>query len=522
LITCATLVGVLSGAASATTPSFTLLGELRTNLGSSGAGISGDGSVATGNAHGYIILSGYEAFRWTSSLGMLTLGVLPEVGTYGFLSGLDASFDGSVIVGTCRLSGRDEAFLWTEAGGMVGLGDIPGGPFFSQAHAVTGDGTVVVGFSQYSNGRNEAFVWTEETGMVGIGQSVGIPRCEAYDISSQGLVIVGGVGGLDASVLPIKAAKWTVEDGWAFLGDIPGGPDGPSRAHAVNADGSVIVGQQGKANENVAFWWTEATGPVSLGPLPNGSIDADATGVSPDGNVIVGSAKALDNSREAMIWTPFTGWVPMASTLRNIVGIAVRARAIVESPSLSDDGRTIVASVVGWKPNQPNPTPQMACRIVLPGPGACCVGDACVDNLDPIVCSSFCGVFVSDEETCATLSCVSYGACIFRCTQNVAPPCPDAISEVFSGCVVLSQSDCAAAGGMFVGGDCNCRESFHPCPTDLNADGVTNIADFNILASNFGQGNPACKTPWEGDLSCDGVVNISDFNILAGDFGCGF
>jgi hypothetical protein len=56
------------------------------------------------------------------------------------------------------------------------------------------------------------------------------------------------------------------------------------------------------------------------------------------------------------------------------------------------------------------------------------------------------------------------------------------------------------------------------CPGDVNGDDLTNIADFNILAGNFGN----VVTPnTGGDLTGDGLVNIADFNILAGDFGCG-
>ncbi len=55
------------------------------------------------------------------------------------------------------------------------------------------------------------------------------------------------------------------------------------------------------------------------------------------------------------------------------------------------------------------------------------------------------------------------------------------------------------------------------CDGDVNGDGFTNSADFNILAANFNQTVPPNT---QGDLSGDGVVNASDFNILAGDFGC--
>ena len=51
---------------------------------------------------------------------------------------------------------------------------------------------------------------------------------------------------------------------------------------------------------------------------------------------------------------------------------------------------------------------------------------------------------------------------------------------------------------------------------DFNHDGTVNLADFNILASNFGQSN---RTFAQGDANYDGVVNLADFNILASRFG---
>jgi hypothetical protein len=51
---------------------------------------------------------------------------------------------------------------------------------------------------------------------------------------------------------------------------------------------------------------------------------------------------------------------------------------------------------------------------------------------------------------------------------------------------------------------------------DANHDGRVNLADFNILAANFGQ-TPRDFT--QGDFNYDGTVNLSDFNILASRFG---
>ncbi len=51
---------------------------------------------------------------------------------------------------------------------------------------------------------------------------------------------------------------------------------------------------------------------------------------------------------------------------------------------------------------------------------------------------------------------------------------------------------------------------------DATGDGLVNLADFNRLASNFGQPN---RTFSQGDFNYDGAVNLADFNILAGRFG---
>lgn len=55
------------------------------------------------------------------------------------------------------------------------------------------------------------------------------------------------------------------------------------------------------------------------------------------------------------------------------------------------------------------------------------------------------------------------------------------------------------------------------CAGDINGDGSTNVADFTILAGNFGS---AVSPNTSGDFNGDGLVNAGDFVILAGDFGC--
>lgn len=122
---------------------------------------SDDGSIIVGERCKSMPI----AFRWTKAKGMVDLGVLPKMKCS---SAGACSADGSVVAGLsyptlgARSSGL--AFRWTAATGMVGLGDLPGGSFFSEAVAVSADGSIVVGRSGTANG-NEAFIWDAANGM---------------------------------------------------------------------------------------------------------------------------------------------------------------------------------------------------------------------------------------------------------------------------------------------------------------------------------------------------------------------
>lgn len=55
------------------------------------------------------------------------------------------------------------------------------------------------------------------------------------------------------------------------------------------------------------------------------------------------------------------------------------------------------------------------------------------------------------------------------------------------------------------------------CVGDLNGDGLTNVLDFGVFASNFGQSVPPGTG---GDMDDDGDVDVLDFGAFAADFGC--
>jgi len=172
--------------------------------------ISGNGNFAVGWG-GHATGGSSRALRWNLS-DITTAGTAtPE--DLGTLGGPDAqadavSRDGRVVVGYSSLidSFGSHAFRWVEGGtgGVSGnpqmqdLGTLGG--MTSRAMAVSGDGAVVVGWSEVpETSFFHAFRWTEATGMVSVadwlaanGVSVGSRvLTEANGISDDGIVIVG-------------------------------------------------------------------------------------------------------------------------------------------------------------------------------------------------------------------------------------------------------------------------------------------------------------------------------------------
>ncbi len=247
-----------------------------------------------------VLLLGLAAPAWAAS--WQGLGDLPGGSFFSLASAV--SSDGSVVVGWSDSASGVEAFRWTSGGGMVGLGDLAGGIFQSDAHGVSSDGSVVVGGSWSSLSGDEAFRWTSGGGMVGLGDLAGggLESC-AYGVSSNGSVVVGY--GWSASGW--EAFRWTSGGGMVGLGDLAGGSF-ESRAYGVSSDGLVVVGRGTSASGWEAFRWTSGGGMVGLGDLAGGSFWSHAFGVSSDGSVVVGFGNSASGS-EAFRWTSGGGMV---------------------------------------------------------------------------------------------------------------------------------------------------------------------------------------------------------------------
>jgi len=280
------------------------LGDLPGGTFSGGAfGVSADGSVIVGNSNS---ANGTEAFRWTQGTGIVGLGSL--IGGSSFASyGNATSADGSVVVGQSNSASDYQAFRWTQAAGMVGLGDLPSGINFSAAYGVSADGSVIVGVGHSASGQ-EAFRWTLATGMVGLGDLPGAKTGAAFDSRGYGVSADGStVVGASQSSNGLEAFRWTQATGMVGLGDLPGSVF-TSIAEATSGDGSIVVGEGNEGTTSSrAFIWDAAHGmrdledvlinDYGLGASLVGWHLWAATGISADGNVIVGSGTYPDDSQ---------------------------------------------------------------------------------------------------------------------------------------------------------------------------------------------------------------------------------
>jgi probable HAF family extracellular repeat protein len=159
------------------------LGGISGSTGSFAQGISGDGTTVVGDSGNQ-----QQAFRWTASTGMVSLGIFPGFNSVTHANAANA--DGSVIVGygTDPFVGA-HAFRWTPGGGFTDLGTLPGGNV-SVAIGVSADGRTIAGGSFSSIGL-QPFVWTEASGMVGLGLLPGTTSTGVMGLSANGKVVIG-------------------------------------------------------------------------------------------------------------------------------------------------------------------------------------------------------------------------------------------------------------------------------------------------------------------------------------------
>jgi hypothetical protein len=192
------------------------------------------------------------------------------------------------------------------APGIYGVGDLPGGEFFSEIR----DATIVNGIIKAVGGsagvegssyNDTGVLWSSDKGLVALPPVVPGESAAAFitarDITADGTVIAGNARA--SATTTERVAVLVTNNGTTntVLGALS-----PSRvvsyANALSDDGAVAYGQSfagGTVYE--AFRWSEASGLVRLGFLNPGDAYSQpgARGTSSDGSVMVGVSGIIDD-----------------------------------------------------------------------------------------------------------------------------------------------------------------------------------------------------------------------------------
>jgi probable HAF family extracellular repeat protein len=314
---------------------------------SSAQKVSADGKVIVGYG---TTATGQQAFRWTQSTGMISLGNTPD----GSLKNNwvnNISADGTVIVGSGDPgSGWNSyiGFRWIEKNGMEKFGSLDGSTRY-ESFSSSSDGSVIVG-----DGGLQAFYWTQSGGIVGLGVLPGRTRSRAVDVSADGSVVVGS--SYTVTWEQEQAFRWTKSEGIVGLGFLPG--SNYSFPNAVSPDGLVVVGTSSSSSGYPAFRWTKAGGMVNIGYLP-GRTTAHPFDASYNGKIIVGGSFSGPTDSRAFIWDSTHGMRDLQTVLQSDYGLNLSGWVLNNAFGISDNGNVIVG-------NGKNPSGQQeAFRVVL-------------------------------------------------------------------------------------------------------------------------------------------------------------
>lgn len=144
-----------------------------------------------------------------------------------------------------------------------------------------------------------------QAGIFDLG-TLGGSESMAHAVSADGRVVVGRASPVAGN--SDHAMRWTASGGMQDLGTLGG--EGSS-ARAISGDGTVIVGFATNINETFrAFRWTQGGGMVDLGTL--GGDFAIAYDVSANGSVVVGTSSNATAPR-AFRWTQAGGMVGLGT-----------------------------------------------------------------------------------------------------------------------------------------------------------------------------------------------------------------
>lgn len=285
--------------------------------------ISPDGSLA--------VLDGYpDAYSWRlDEPDPQMLPTLPSA--YPSAMPWDVT-DAGTVVGRSDRDGEMRAVRWPAGGGIEELA-LPPEFTSGEARSVALLGDVIVGSAatQYETYAVRWMSGNAEVLNLGAGGN-----SMAHAVSADGNVIVGEADFDNAGRM--SAFRWSAADGaQALFTD-------QSVATDTTDDGSVIVGGVTDywSGDRVAFRWSAMTGAQLLGDLPGGATHANAHAVSSDGGTVVGTGEIAGYELRAFIWTEALGMRDLGEWLAIEHNVDLQGWTLIEAMDVSADGSVIV------------------------------------------------------------------------------------------------------------------------------------------------------------------------------------
>jgi|GEM_PF-3782486 len=257
----------------------------------SGYGINNDGGVIVGSGLFDSVDNAIKIVGSTTS----TLDLSPLGWGDAYTVSKAVSADGTAVVGTISAGGGTTAF-YCKSGQACREVPTASSGILKTATSVSGDGSVVVGYTVGSDGSVSAWRWLTSTAQ---GATLSLPSTSwtlssARGVSRNGLVVVGGaaINGVD------HAVRWSGTPLTAT--DL-----GTGLANDTSADGSVTVGTDAGV-PTVWFGTTRQTLASVIGTNPDlsGATLNDAVAVSDDGKVVAATATVSGVKRALMIRLP--------------------------------------------------------------------------------------------------------------------------------------------------------------------------------------------------------------------------